>query len=121
MAWSRALTSLGGADRAGGRWLGQTVNLLGFILHLPAQGRQAQLLLLPQALDLQDQLDVGGAVDPVPGAPPAGLEELALVLPIAQHMGVHPGDAAHLADAVEGLAGDFFFYHLLIYRSKIGL
>ena len=73
-------------------------------------------LFLPEALDFQDELDVGGAVKAVPGAPPAGLQELALGLPIAQHMGMHPGDTAHFTDGVEGLAGDVFFcfYHFFI-------
>jgi hypothetical protein len=85
----------------------------GLGVELPAHGRQAELLFLPEALDFEDELDVGGTVGAVPGAPPAGFEELALLLPIAQNVGMHPGDAAHLADGIKGFAGDFFFEHFI--------
>lgn len=81
---------------------------------LPAQGRQAQFLFFPQTLDLKDELDVGRAVEAVPGAPPRGLEELSLVFPITQHVSVYPGNPAHLTDGVEGLARDIFFWHLSV-------
>jgi hypothetical protein len=84
--------------------------LLGFMVHLAAHGRQAQFFLLPEAFDFQDELDIGRAVETVPGGAAAGLQELALVLPIPQHVGLDPGDAAHFTDGIKGFAGDVLFH-----------
>jgi hypothetical protein len=35
-------------------------------------------------------------------------------------VGLHPGEATHLPDGVEGFLGDIFFYHLLIIAPQEG-
>ena len=83
-----------GIDLVGRRGKGREVKRqvgLGAAVELAPHGRQAQLLFFPEALDFKNELDVGEAVDAVAGAPAAGLEKLALLFPIAQHMGAHPG------------------------------
>jgi hypothetical protein len=82
-------------------------------VHLAAHGRQAQFFLFPEALDFQDELDIGRAVHTVPGGAAAGLQELALGLPVPQHVGLDPGDAADLTDGIKGFAGDVLFHSLL--------
>jgi hypothetical protein len=92
----------------GGR-VGRQVGL-GPAVKLAPHGLQAQLLFFPEALDFKNELDVGGAVKAVAGAPAAGLEELPLLFPIAQHMGAHPGEVTYFTDGIEGLAGGVFFH-----------
>jgi hypothetical protein len=78
-------------------------------LELAAHGGQGQFFFIPQALDLQDELNIRGSVEAVPGAPPAGAQDLAPVFPIPQDMSPHPGDAAHLTDGIEIFLRNFFF------------
>jgi hypothetical protein len=87
--------------------------LLGLMVHLAAHGRKRQLFFFPQALDFQDELDIGRAVEAVPGAAAAGFQELALGFPVPQHMGIDSGDAADFTDGIESFAGDILFHVLL--------
>jgi hypothetical protein len=84
--------------------------LLGLVVHLAAHGRQRQFFLFPEALDLQDELDIGRAVEAVAGAAAGGFQELAPGFPVPQHMGIDPGDAADLTDGIKSFAGDILFH-----------
>ena len=108
MVFSRVNTWL---SRWAGCWgRGGQAMLLGLMVHLAAHGRQAQFFFFPEALDFQDELNIGGAVEAVPGAAAGGFQELALGFPVPEHMGFDPGDAAHLTDGIKGFGGDILFH-----------
>ena len=99
-----------GRERGGRRQVSGAMVMARLLFELSAHGRQGHFFLISEALDLEDELYVGGSINAVAGFAAVGTQDLTPALPVAQYVGSNAGDAAYLTDGVILLLGNIPFH-----------